>query len=46
LRKVAKFIEALAVENRAVVVVGNINEKAKEKMERDASNKLRHRIHQ
>jgi hypothetical protein len=33
LRKVAKFIEALAVENRAVVVVGNINEKAKERME-------------
>jgi IS605 OrfB family transposase len=46
LRKVAKFIETLAVDNRAVVVVGNINEKAKEKMERDASNKLRHRIHQ
>jgi len=46
LRKVAKFIETLAVENRAVVVVGDINEKAKEKMERDASNKLRHRIHQ
>jgi IS605 OrfB family transposase len=46
LRKAAKFIETLAVDNRAVVVVGNINEKAKEKMERDASNKLRHRIHQ
>jgi len=46
LRKIAKFIERLATENRAVVVVGNINEKAKEKMERDASNKLRHRIHQ
>jgi IS605 OrfB family transposase len=46
LRKTAKLIEALAVENRAVVVVGNINEKAKEKMERDANSKLRHRIHQ
>uniref|UniRef100_A0A7J2U403 Transposase n=1 Tax=Ignisphaera aggregans TaxID=334771 RepID=A0A7J2U403_9CREN len=46
LRKVTKFIETLAIENRAVVVVGNINEKAKEKMERNASNKLRHRIHQ
>jgi IS605 OrfB family transposase len=46
LRKTAKFIEKLAVENRAIVVVGNINEKVKEKMERDASNKLRHRIHQ
>lgn len=46
LRKTARFIERLAVENRAVVVVGNINEKAKERMEEDASNKLRHRIHQ
>jgi IS605 OrfB family transposase len=46
LRKTAKFIETLAVENRAVVVIGNINEKTKEKMGRDASNKLRHRIHQ
>uniref|UniRef100_A0A7J2U324 Uncharacterized protein n=1 Tax=Ignisphaera aggregans TaxID=334771 RepID=A0A7J2U324_9CREN len=31
---------------QAVVVVGNINEKAKEKVERGANNKLRHRIHQ
>jgi len=46
LRKTAKLIETLAVENRAVVVVGNINEKAKERMEEDASSKLRHRIHQ
>jgi IS605 OrfB family transposase len=46
LRKTAKFIENLAVESRAVVVVSNIDEKAKERMERDASNKLRHRIHQ
>ncbi|MCC6033562.1 MAG: IS200/IS605 family accessory protein TnpB-related protein [Desulfurococcaceae archaeon] len=46
LRKTAKFIENLAVENRAVVVVGNINEKAKERMEEDANSKLRHRIHQ
>jgi IS605 OrfB family transposase len=46
LRKTAKFIGTLAVESRAVVVVGSINEKAKEEMERDASNKLRHRIHQ
>jgi IS605 OrfB family transposase len=46
LRKTAKLIENLAVENRAVVVVGNINEKAKERMEEDANNKLRHRIHQ
>jgi IS605 OrfB family transposase len=46
LRKTAKFIEKLAVENGAVVVVGNIDEKAKERMEEDASSKLRHRIHQ
>jgi IS605 OrfB family transposase len=46
LRKVAKFVENFAIENRAVVVVGNINEKAKERMEEDASSKLRHRIHQ
>jgi IS605 OrfB family transposase len=46
LRKTAKFIETLAVENRAVVVVGNINENAKKRMKGSASNKLRHRIHQ
>jgi IS605 OrfB family transposase len=46
LRKTAKLIENLAVENRAVVVVGNIDEKAKERMEEGVSNKLRHRIHQ
>jgi IS605 OrfB family transposase len=46
LRKTAKLIGSLAIENRAVVVVGNINEKAKERMEEDASSKLRHRIYQ
>ena len=46
LRKTAKFIETLTVENRAVVVVGNIGENAKKRMEEDASSKLRHRIHQ
>jgi len=46
LRKTAKLIERLAIEKRAVVVVGNINRKAKEKMEENANNKLRHRIHQ
>jgi IS605 OrfB family transposase len=46
LRKTVKLIESLAIENRAVVVVGNIDEKAKESMEEDASSKLRHRIHQ
>ena len=46
LRKTAKLIESLAIENKAVVVVGDVNEKVKEKMERDVSNKLRHRIHQ
>jgi IS605 OrfB family transposase len=46
LRKTAKLIESLAIENRAVIVVGNINEKTKERMEEDANSKLRHRIHQ
>jgi IS605 OrfB family transposase len=46
LRKTVKLIESLAIENRAAVVVGNIDEKAKESMEEDASSKLRHRIHQ
>jgi len=46
LRKTAKLVERLAIENRAVVVVGNINRKAKERMEENANNKLRHRIHQ
>jgi IS605 OrfB family transposase len=46
LRKTAKLIGSLAIENRAVVVVGNINEKAKERMKEDANSKLRHRIHQ
>jgi IS605 OrfB family transposase len=46
LRKTAKFIENLAVERGAVVVVGSINEKAKERMEKNVSSKLRHRIHQ
>jgi IS605 OrfB family transposase len=46
LRKTAKLIENLAIENSAAVVVGNINEKTKERVEEDASSKLRHRIHQ
>jgi IS605 OrfB family transposase len=46
LRKTANFIERLAIENKAITVVGNINEKAKERMEEDANSKLRHRIHQ
>ena len=46
LRKTAKFVENLAVENRAVIVIGNINEKAKKRMEEDVNSKLRHRIHQ
>jgi IS605 OrfB family transposase len=47
LRKTAKFVENLAVENRAVIVIGNIiNEKAKERMEEDVNSRLRHRIHQ
>jgi IS605 OrfB family transposase len=46
LRKTVKFIERLAIKNRAVVVVGNINGRAKERMEKGANSKLRHRIHQ
>jgi len=46
LRKTAKLIESLAVENGAVVVVGNIDEKAKGRMEEGVSSRLRHRIHQ
>jgi len=46
LRKTARLIEKLATENKAVVVVGNIGERAKKAMESDKSAKLRHRIHQ
>jgi len=46
LRKTAKFIEQLAIEKRAVVVIGNVNGRAKERMEESVNNKLRHRIHQ
>jgi IS605 OrfB family transposase len=46
LRKTARFIERLAIENKAIVVVGNVNGRAKEKMEKNANSKLRHRIHQ
>jgi len=46
LMKTARFIERLALENKAVVVIGNIGGKAKEKMESGKNAKLRHRIHQ
>ena len=46
LRKTERFIEKLAIENKAVVVIGHINWKAEEDMERGKSAKLRHRIHQ
>lgn len=46
LRKTAKLIEELATESKAVVAVGNINRKAKERMESGKSAKLRHRVHQ
>jgi len=45
-RKAAKFIERLAEEYNAVVAVGKITYRAKEKMGRDKGRKLRHRIHQ
>ena len=46
LGKTAWFIERLALENKAVVVVGDIDAKAKERMLQDKSDRLRHRIHQ
>jgi IS605 OrfB family transposase len=46
LRKTAKLIERLAIEKRTVVVVGNVNGRAKERMEENVDSKLRHRIHQ
>jgi IS605 OrfB family transposase len=46
LRKTAKFIERLAIEKKAVVVIGNVNGRAKERMEKNVNSKLRHRIHQ
>ena len=46
LRKTARFIEKLAHENKALVMIGNINGKAKERMEEGKSAKLRHRVHQ
>ncbi len=45
-RKAVKFIARLAEEHNAVVVVGRITYRAKEKMGRDKGRKLRHRIHQ
>ena len=46
LRKTAGFIENLALENNAVVVVGDIDRDAKERMEEKKTNEPRHRIHQ
>jgi IS605 OrfB family transposase len=46
LYKVARFIEELARENNAVVVIGDIGEDDKKRMEEGKSRKLRHRIHQ
>jgi putative transposase len=46
LYKVARFIEELARENNAVVVVGDISGDDKERMEKNKGRKLRHRIHQ
>ncbi len=46
LYKVANFIEELARENNAVVVVGDISEDDKGRMSEGKGRKLRHRIHQ
>jgi len=45
-RKVVKFIARLAEEHNAVVAVGRITHRTKEKMEVNKNRKLRHRIHQ
>jgi putative transposase len=46
LYRIVNFIEELARENNAVVVVGDISGDDKERMEKNKSRKLRHRIHQ
>ncbi len=46
LYKVVNFIEELARENNAVVVVGDISGDDKERMSENKGRKLRHRIHQ
>ena len=46
LYKVVNFIEELARENNAVVVIGDISGNDKERMSENKSRKLRHRIHQ
>jgi IS605 OrfB family transposase len=46
LYKVVSFIEELAKENNAVVVIGDIGEDDKERMSENKGRKLRHRIHQ
>jgi IS605 OrfB family transposase len=46
LYKVAKFIEELARENNAVVVIGDISGDDKGRMEKNKGRKLKHRIHQ
>ncbi len=46
LRKTVKRITELARDLKAKVIVGKFSSKAKEKMESDKNDKLRHRIHQ
>jgi putative transposase len=46
LYKVVNFIEELAKENNAVVVIGDISGDDKGRMEKNMGRKLRHRIHQ
>jgi IS605 OrfB family transposase len=45
LRKTAGFIENLALENNAVVVVGDIDRDVKERMEEKKTNEPRYRMH-
>jgi IS605 OrfB family transposase len=46
LYKVVSFIEELAKENNAIVVIGDIDGGDKERMSENKGRKLRHRIHQ
>jgi IS605 OrfB family transposase len=46
LYKVASIIEELAIENKAVVVIGDIDGDDKEGMSENKGRRLRHRIHQ
>lgn len=45
MRKAMESVEQLVIEKSRAVAVSSINEKAKERMEEDEGNGLRHRVH-